>query len=202
LSHSFKFYAVESDTIVAVSQHSHPEGVKLKVIWLSDFFDPHNSSVLTTLVPQTMSLPGCNFEPDTDFRTPRLINDTWHIELRRGAHIFALSLACNHSTATLSSIFSPPKGSRIEITGWGTQHVYQFADQSSELLQLDPRPGAAALERRLSRRTPVLVSIPVENDAGDLSTGLSFDEWTGVGIVPWYSDASIQSFNRLTVIIV
>jgi hypothetical protein len=202
LRHSFKFYAVESDTIIAVSKHSNPEGVKLQVIWLSDFFDPSNSSVLTTLVPQTMSLPGCDFEPDTDFRTPRLISGTWHIELRRDTHILALSLACDHSTGTLSSISSPPEGSGIEITGWGTQHVYQFADQCFELLQLDPRPGVAALERRLSRRTPVFVDIPLENDEGALSTGLSFDEWTGVGIVPWYWDASIQSFNRLTVIVV
>jgi hypothetical protein len=146
-----------------------------------------------------MSLPGCNLDPDTDFRTPRLINGTWHIELQRGARIFALSLAYNHSTATLSSISSPPKGSGIEIHGWGTQYVYQFSDESATLLQFDPRPGVAALERRLSRRTPVLVDIPLENDEGAFSTGLSFDEWTGVGIVPWCWDASI---NRLTVIIV
>jgi hypothetical protein len=146
-----------------------------------------------------MSLPGCDFEPDTNFRTPRLIDGTWRIEMRRGTHILALSLACDHSTGTLSFISSPSTGSGVEITGWGTQHVYQFADQSFELLQLDPRPGVAALERRLSRRTPVLVDIPLENDEGALSTGLSFDEWTGVGIVPWCWDASI---NRLTVIIV
>jgi hypothetical protein len=197
------FYAITPDILVAVSKDSRPNGAKLRVIHLLDVIDSSDSQTLATRVLHTISLPRCDdVLSDIDFlpRHPR--NNAWHVELRCGDHIFGLSVAHDHTTSKLVRISGPRNGLDSDIAGWGAQYVYQFPDESCTLLQLDPRPSAAALEKRLSRRTPARFSIPLEIDADAYSPCLSFDEWTGVGIVPWTTPEEMGRFAGLTAIVV
>jgi hypothetical protein len=137
--------------------------------------------------------------------TRYMSNNMHHLDILYGCSVLTLRVARDHSIANLLCMRDGERGFAFAM-GCGKQYVYLIRSIEREHFEVQFFTRRVVAQTARERR---LGSLPQADFAlrlgrrreGTLAMGLSLDEWTGTGIVPWLT-AESSAIDSITVIIV